>query len=155
VSIPARAARRHGMNHQRSLAMHHQQIFVNLPIRDMARSQAFFRSLGYDFNPQFTNEQGAALVLGENLFAMLLVEPFFQTFTKKTIVNAHESVEVLLCLSCASREEVDDLVRKAQAAGATVPNPPQDHGFMYSHSFADLDGHVWELVHMVGSPPQA
>jgi predicted lactoylglutathione lyase len=155
VSIPARAARRHGMNHQRSLAMQHQQIFVNLPIRDMARSQAFFRSLGYDFNPQFTNEQGAALVLGENLFAMLLVEPFFQTFTKKTIVNAHESVEVLVCLSCASREEVDALVRKAQAAGATVPNPPQDHGFMYSHSFADLDGHVWELVHMLGSPPQA
>jgi predicted lactoylglutathione lyase len=155
MSIAARAARRRSMNHQRSLAMQHQQIFVNLPIQDMARSQAFFRSLGYDFNPQFTNDQGAALVLGENLFAMLLVEPFFQTFTKKTIVNAHESVEVLVCLSCASREEVDELVRKAQAAGATVPNPPQDHGFMYAHSFADLDGHVWELVHMVGSPPQA
>ena len=135
--------------------MQHQQIFVNLPIRNMERSQAFFRSLGYDFNPQFTNDQGDALVLGENLFAMLLVEPFFQTFTKKTIVNAHDSVEVLVCLSCASRDEVDELVRKAQAAGGSVPGAPQDHGFMYSHSFADLDGHVWELVHMVGTPPQA
>ncbi|CAN7159664.1 VOC family protein [Pseudorhodoferax sp. LjRoot39] len=133
----------------------HAQIFVNLPIKDMARSQAFFRSLGYEFNPQFTNEQGAALVLGENLFAMLLVEPFFQSFTKKAIVDAHQSVEVLVCLSCASREEVDDLVRKARAAGATVPGEPQDHGFMYSHGFTDLDGHVWELVHMRGEPPQA
>ena len=133
----------------------HAQIFVNLPIKDMARSQAFFRSLGYEFNPQFTNEQGAALVLGENLFAMLLVEPFFQSFTKKTIVDAHQSVEVLVCLSCSGREEVDDLVRKARAAGATVPGEPQDHGFMYSHGFTDLDGHVWELVHMRGEPPQA
>lgn len=133
----------------------HAQIFVNLPIKDMARSQAFFRSLGYEFNPQFTNEQGAALVLGENLFVMLLVEPFFQTFTHKTIVDAHQSVEVLVCLSCSSREEVDALVRKARDAGATVPNAAQDHGFMYGHGFTDLDGHVWELVHMVGTPPQA
>lgn len=133
----------------------HAQIFVNLPIKDMARSQAFFRSLGYEFNPQFTNEQGASLVLGENLFAMLLVEPFFQTFTQKTIVDAHRSVEVLVCLSCSSREEVDELVRKARAAGATVPNEAQDHGFMYGHGFTDLDGHVWELVHMSGTPPQA
>lgn len=137
------------------MAQQHAQIFVNLPIRDMARSQAFFRSLGYEFNPQFTNEQGASLVLGENLFVMLLVEPFFQTFTQKTIVDAHQSVEVLVCLSCSSREEVDALVRKARDAGATVPNAAQDHGFMYGHGFTDLDGHVWELVHMVGTPPQA
>lgn len=137
------------------MPQHHAQIFVNLPIKDMARSQAFFRSLGYEFNPQFTNAQGAALVLGENLFAMLLVEPFFQSFTKKTMVDAHQSVEVLVCLSCSGREEVDDLVRKARAAGATVPGEPQDHGFMYSHGFTDLDGHVWELVHMSGEAPQA
>jgi len=129
--------------------MKHQQIFVNLPIRNMARSRAFFESLGYQFNPQFTNEQGASLVLGENLFAMLLVEDFFQGFTDKKIVNAHESVEVLTCLSCASREEVDSLVAKAVAAGGTTPRPPQDHGFMYAHGFTDLDGHIWELVHMV------
>lgn len=137
--------------------MQHQQIFVNLPIKNMERSQAFFKSLGYSFNPQFTNEQGASLVLGENLFAMLLVEPFFQTFTKKTIADATKSVEVLVCLSCSSRAEVDALVQKARAAGGTVPNAPQDHGFMYAHGFEDLDGHVWELVYMEpnAAPPQA
>ena len=137
--------------------MQHQQIFVNLPIKNMERSQAFFKSLGYSFNPQFTNDQGASLVLGENLFAMLLVEPFFQTFTKKKIADATQSVEVLVCLSCSSRAEVDELVQKALAAGGTTPNAPQDHGFMYAHGFEDLDGHVWELVYMEpgAAPPQA
>lgn len=133
--------------------MKHGQIFVNLPIKNMARTRAFFESLGYEFNPQFSNEQGACMVLGENLFAMLLVEDFFQTFTDKKINNAHESLEVLTCLACASREEVDALVAKALAAGGTAPRPPQDHGFMYAHGFTDLDGHVWELVHMAGMPP--
>ena len=132
--------------------MSHKQMFINLPIKDMAKSRAFFESLGYPFNPQFSNEQGACLVLGENLFAMLLTEPFFATFTKKTIVNAHESVEALLCLSCDSREEVDGLVAKAVAAGGKPQEQPQDHGFMYSHGFEDLDGHKWELVHMAGQP---
>lgn len=132
--------------------MSHKQLFINLPIKDMAKSRAFFESLGYQFNPQFSNDQGACLVLGENLFAMLLTEPFFATFTKKTIVNAHESVEALLCLSCDSREEVDDLVAKATAAGGKPQEQPQDHGFMYSHGFEDLDGHKWELVHMSGQP---
>lgn len=127
----------------------HKQIFVNLPIKDMARSQAFFKALGYEFNPQFTNEQGASLVLGENLFAMLLVEDFFRTFTAKTIADARESTEVIVCLSCDSREEVDALVAKALAAGGKAPRPAVDHGFMYGHGFEDLDGHTWELVHMV------
>ena len=133
----------------------HKQIFVNLPIAGMARSQAFFKALGYSFNPDFTNEQGAALVLGDNLYAMLLVRDFFQTFTSKVIVDAKESTEVLVCLSCDSREHVDGLVRKALAAGGTAPRPPQDHGFMYGHGFEDLDGHVWELVYMSGTPPKA
>ena len=133
----------------------HKQIFVNLPIADMARSQAFFQAMGYSFNPDFTNEQGAALVLGENLYAMLLVRDFFKTFTSKAIVDAKDSTEVLVCLSCDSREEVDELVRKAVAAGGTAPRPPQDHGFMYGHGFEDLDGHVWELVYMGGTPPKA
>ena len=133
----------------------HKQIFVNLPIADMARSQAFFQAMGYSFNPDFTNEQGAALVLGENLYAMLLVRDFFKTFTSKAIVDAKDSTEVLVCLSCDSREEVDELVRKAVAAGGTAPRPPQDHGFMYGHGFEDLDGHVWELVYMSGTPPKA
>ena len=126
----------------------HQQIFVNLPIDNMARSQAFFRALGYEFNPQFTSEQGACLVMGENLFVMLLVKDFYQTFTSKTIADARTTSEVLMCFACDSREAVDALVAKAVAAGATTPRPVQDLGFMYSHSFDDLDGHSWEFVHM-------
>ena len=133
------------------------QIFVNLPIKNMERSKAFFTSLGFGFNPQFTNEQGACMVVSENIFVMLLVEPFFQTFIKKPIADATQVAEVLVCLSCESRAEVDDFVAKARAAGGTVPNQPQDHGFMYGHGFEDLDGHIWELGYMDLSqvPPQA
>jgi predicted lactoylglutathione lyase len=133
------------------------KIFVNLPIKNMERSQAFFRSLGFSFNPQFTNEQGACMVVSEDIFAMLLVEPFFQTFTRKPIADAKKSTEVLVCLSADSRDEVDALVKKALAAGGTAPNAPQDHGFMYGHGFEDLDGHLWELVWMDpnAAPPHA
>ncbi|HEX2547857.1 MAG TPA: VOC family protein [Ramlibacter sp.] len=133
------------------------KIFVNLPIANMERSQAFFKALGFSFNPQFTNEQGACMVVSDDISVMLLVQPFFQTFTKKPIANARETTEVLLCLSCDSRAEVDEFVRKALAAGGTAPNAPQDHCFMYGHGFEDLDGHVWELVWMDpnAAPPQA
>ena len=134
------------------------QIFVNLPIKDMERSKAFFGALGFTFNPQFTNEQGACMVIADNIYAMLLVEPFFQTFTKKPIADATKSTEVLLCLSCTSRAEVDELVKKALAAtSGAAPNPPQDHGFMYGHGFTDLDGHIWELAYMDpnAAPPNA
>jgi predicted lactoylglutathione lyase len=124
------------------------KIFVNLPIKSMERSQAFFKSLGFSFNPQFTNDKGACMVVSDDIFVMLLVEPFFQTFTKKQIADATRMTEAILCLSSDSRAEVDDLVKKALAAGGTAPNPPQDHGFMYGHGFTDLDGHTWELVWM-------
>ena len=127
----------------------HQQIFVNLPIENMARSQTFFKALGYAFNPEFTNDEGACLVVGDNLFVMLLVKDFYATFTTKTIADARTTSEVLVCFSCDSREEVDTLVAKAVAAGGTTPRPVQDLGFMYSHGFDDLDGHTWEFVHMV------
>lgn len=134
----------------------HKQIFVNLPIRDMQKSQAFFKSLGFTFNPQFTNDQGACMVVGDNIYVMLLVKPFFQGFTGKPIADATQSTEVLIALSCESRAEVDDLVARATAAGGTAPRAPQDHGFMYSHGFDDLDGHIWEVFHMVpGETPQA
>jgi uncharacterized protein len=135
----------------------HQQIFVNLPVKNLERSKAFFAALGYTFNPQFTNEQAAAMVLGENLFAMLLVEPFFQGFTHKPVHDATQATEVLVCLSCSSRQQVDDLVAKAVAAGGKAPNAKQDHGFMYGHGFEDLDGHGWELVWMNpdAAPPHA
>lgn len=132
------------------------QIFVNLPIRDMARSRAFFAALGFAFNPQFTNEQGACMVIQDgSSYAMLLVEPFFQGFTKKPIADARKGTEVLIALSCDSREEVDAMVKKALAAGGTAPNAPQDHGFMYQHGFEDPDGHVWEVFWMdaAAAPP--
>jgi len=125
------------------------QIFVNLPVKDLDKSKAFFNALGYSFNPQFTNDSGACMVIAEgSIYAMLLTEPFFKTFIDKPIVQAKEATEVLVCLSCESREEVDSLVAKAVAAGGHTPRAPQDHGFMYAHAFEDLDGHIWELVWM-------
>lgn len=133
----------------------HQQIFVNLACRDLKRSKAFFEALGFSFNPTFTNDSGACMVIGENIFAMLLAEEFFRTFTGKPLADATQTTEVLTCLSCSSRDEVDALVAKARAAGGKVPREPQDHGFMYAHGFEDLDGHIWELVFMSGEPPAA
>jgi len=134
----------------------HKQIFVNLPIADMQKSQAFFKKLGYTFNPDFTNDQGACMVVGDNLYIMLLVKDFFQGFTGKPVADATQSTEVLVCLSCESRAEVDDLVARAVAAGGSSPRPPQDYGFMYGHGFEDLDGHIWELAYMEpGAKPNA
>lgn len=129
------------------------QIFVNLPVKDLNKSKEFFSALGFSFNPQFSNETGACMIIAEeSIFAMLLTEEFFKSFTDKQIAKAHEVTEVLNCLSCESRQEVDDLVAKALAAGGKAPRPPQDHGFMYGHGFEDLDGHIWELVYMTGAP---
>jgi uncharacterized protein len=130
------------------------QIFVNLPVCDLPRSKAFFQALGLEFNPQFSNDKGACLVIADNIYAMLLVEPFFQTFTQLPISDARKATEVLIALSCDSRAEVEALVAKAVAAGATTPNAPQDHGFMLQHGFADLDGHQWEVFWMdMGQAP--
>ncbi|AXA91534.1 VOC family protein [Massilia sp. YMA4] len=128
------------------------QIFLNLPVQDLAKSKAFFEALGYRFNPQFSNENGACLVIAEgSIHAMLLTEAYFKTFIDKPVARAREATGMLICLSCDSREEVDALVAKAIAAGGRAPRPPQDHGFMYGHAFEDLDGHLWELVWM--APP--
>ena len=94
------------------------------------------------------------MILGDNLFVMLLVEKFFSSFTNKTITDTARTTEVLTCVACSSREQVDTLVAKARAGGGKVPREPQDHGFMYSHGYEDLDGHTWELVHMTGEPPK-
>jgi len=130
----------------------HKQIYVNLAVDDLPKARAFFESLGLGFNPQFSNESGACLVLGENIFAMLLTKEFFKSFIDKPLVDARQGAEMLLCLSCESRAELDAIVAKALAAGGSAPRPPVDHGFMYSHGFEDLDGHLWELVHMNPDP---
>ena len=132
--------------------MQHAQIFVNLPVKDLKRSVEFFTKLGYTFNPQFTDENATCMIIGENLFVMLLVEKFFGSFTNKAITDTSKSTEVLTCVSCSGREEVDQLVATARAAGAKVPRKAQDHGFMYSHGYEDLYGHTWELVHMSCAP---
>jgi len=126
----------------------HKQIFVNLAVNDLPKSRAFFEALGLSFNPQFSNDQGACLVIGENIFAMLLTRDFFKTFIDKEIADSRRSAEVLTCLSCDSRAEVDALVAKAVQAGGKAHRQPQDHGFMYGHGFEDLDGHIWELAYM-------
>ncbi|MFM0094064.1 glyoxalase/bleomycin resistance/extradiol dioxygenase family protein [Paraburkholderia nemoris] len=126
----------------------HKQIYVNLAVDDLDRSKAFFSAIGFSFEAQFTNEQAACLILGENLYAMLLVKDLFKSFTRKSLCNPKESTEALVGLSCESRGEVDALVAKARAAGGTVPRAPQDYGFMYGHGFEDIDGHIWELIYM-------
>jgi len=124
------------------------QIFVNLPVKDLDRSVAFFTRLGFTFNPDFTDETATCMIVSGDIFVMLLTEAKFKTFTPKAIADATRSTEVLVCLSCESRAEVDETVRKAVAAGGTTYSEPQDHGFMYAHGFQDLDGHIWELIAM-------
>jgi len=124
------------------------QIFVNLPVESLEKSIAFFTELGYTFNPQFTDEKATCMVISDTIYIMLLTVPFFKTFTTKEIVDAHKAVECSICLSADSKEAVDAIVEKAKAAGATIPNPASDYGWMYQHSFADLDGHHWEHVWM-------
>ncbi len=123
------------------------QIFVNLPVRDLQESVKFFTKLGYTFDPKYTNENATCMNIGENIYIMLLVEKFFQTFIDKPISNAKKQTEVLIALSASSREEVDEVVRKAIAAGGRKYNEPRDHGFMYQHAYEDLDGHIWEFFY--------
>ena len=125
------------------------QIFVNLPVKNLDKSVEFFTALGYTFNPQFTDKNATCMIVtADHIYVMLLVEAFFKTFTPKPIADAAKSTEVLVCLSCESRDQVDDMVRKAVAAGGTTPMKPQDHGIMYQHGYQDLDGHLWELIYM-------
>jgi len=131
------------------------KIFVNLPVSDLKKSITFFRGLGFTFNAQFTDETGACMVVSDDIFVMLLTRSKFKSFTPKEICDATKSTEVLVCLSSESRQKVDELVRKAVAAGGKTHQEPQDHGFMYGHGFQDLDGHIWELAYMEPSAHQA
>jgi uncharacterized protein len=124
------------------------KIFVNLPVKDLKKSLEFFTKLDFTFNPQFTDETAACMIVSEDIFVMLLTEDKFKTFTPKAICDATKSTEVLVCLSAESRDKVNDMVHKAVAAGGAIYNEPQDHGFMYGHGFQDLDGHIWELIYM-------
>lgn len=131
------------------------KIFVNLPVRDLQRSIAFFKELGFTFNAQFTDESATCMILSEEAYVMLLVEKRFKDFTRKQLCDTHTHTEALFCLSASSRAEVDELVHKAIAAGGTKAEDPQDHGFMYGWSFYDLDGHGWEVMWMDPAHVQA
>jgi len=131
------------------------QIFVNLPVKDLDRSVKFFTALGYTFDPKFTDENATCMIIGENIFAMLLVESFFKTFTTKALCDAKQSTEAIMGLSVDSRDKVDEIIAKAAAAGASTREAPQDYGFMYERGFEDLDGHLWEYFYMdPNGPPQ-
>ncbi|ARE76602.1 VOC family protein [Streptomyces sp. NPDC059558] len=130
-------------------------IFVNLPVKDLEASKAFWSKLGYSFNAQFTDENCASMVISDTIVAMLLAEDRYKDFTHKEIADATKTSEVLICLSAESRTAVDELVDGALAAGATEPRPAQDHGVMYGRAFDDLDGHTWEIMWMDPSMVQS
>jgi predicted lactoylglutathione lyase len=131
------------------------QIFVNLPVKDLGKSIDFFTSLGFSFNPQFTDKNAGCLVISDDIYAMLLVEPYFKTFTKKDVVDATKATEAILALAVESRERVDELVDRAFEAGALPANDTNDLGFMYLRSFHDLDRHMWEVCHLDQTAMQA
>lgn len=125
------------------------EIYVNLAVGDLPRSVDFYRALGLSFNDQFSDKNAACLVIDPgHINAMLLVKPFFATFTSKPIVDSSTATEVILALSADSRAEVDAFAERAVAAGAGVSNDASDLGFMYTRSFQDPDGHLWEIFWM-------
>jgi predicted lactoylglutathione lyase len=124
------------------------KIFVNLPVRDLDRSIDFFTDLGFSFNPQFSDENAGCLVISDDIYAMLLVEPYFKTFTNKEIADATRSTEAILALGVDSREQVDELAEKALSSGGRPAKEPNDQGVMYERSFQDPDGHLWEVMYM-------
>ncbi|MBI2541371.1 VOC family protein [Candidatus Woesearchaeota archaeon] len=125
------------------------QIFVNLPVKNLNKSVSFFTQLGFRFNPQFTNENATCMIIGKDMFAMLLVEKFFRTFIPgKEVSDASKNTEVLVALSAKSRKKVDEMVSNAVSAGGREYRKAADHGWMYARAFEDLDGHVWEIMHM-------
>src|SRR3712207_6817653 len=124
-------------------------IFVNLPVGDLPRSMAFYAALGAVNNEQFTDHTAACMVLSETIHVMLLTHDKFRQFTPKAVANARETTEVLICMSSDSRNDVDDMVARADKAGGVIDiGPKQDYGFMYGRSFEDLDGHIWEVMWM-------
>ena len=125
----------------------HQLIFVNLPVADVGASRRFFTDAGYSFNEEFCDDKASCLVLGNAHYAMLLNREFFGGFTDKPVSDARSATEVLVGLSAGSRDEVDALVDRAIAAGGTEGRS-EDHGYMYGRSYADLDGHIWEIMWM-------
>lgn len=131
------------------MALTSTHIFVNLHVKNVKNSMEFFTGLGFEFNMQFTDEEKAAcLVIGDNMFAMLLTEEYFKSFTKKEVVDTDKYAQLTVALSAESRDKVDEIVNSAVSLGGKLYTDPVDHGFMYQWSFQDPDGHIWEIAHM-------
>lgn len=128
------------------------QIFLTLPVADLPRSIAFFKALGFQQNQKFSDDTAACIVINDSTSVMLGTHEKFRSFTPKAVCDTNQAVEVLISLSCDTRERVDELVAKALAAGGTTCDQPEDLGFMYSHSFLDLDGHGWGVLHLSTAP---
>ena len=125
------------------------RIFVNLPVKDLKKSMDFFSKLGFKFNPKFTNENATCMIIEEgSIYAMLLVEKFFKTFTKKDLVDAKKSTEVIIAISLESRDKVDKMMKLALDAGGKEAREKQDYGWMYNRAIEDPDGHIWEIFWM-------
>jgi predicted lactoylglutathione lyase len=124
------------------------KMFINLAVKDLKQTMDFFSKLGFLYNPQFTDDNAACMVINDDCSVMLLAEAFFKTFTKKELVDAHKSTEVLTAISADSKDKVNEILDKALAMGATEAREPQDLGFMFGRSFSDLDGHIWEIIWM-------
>jgi hypothetical protein len=124
------------------------KLFVNLPVKDLKRSREFFAKLGFEFNPQFSDDKAACMIVSEEAYVMLLVEEYFKGFARKPLADPRTLTEALFCLSASSRAEVDQLVKTAVESGGSPAADKQDHGFMYGWSFFDPDGHHWEVMYM-------
>jgi len=124
------------------------KLFVNLPVSDLQKSVEFFTQLGFTFDQRFTDERATCMIVGEDVYVMLLVQDFFQNFTKKDVTDARSSTEAIFAIGAGSREAVDELADKALAAGAGPSIEPMEETGMYGRSFQDLDGHLWEVFYM-------
>ncbi len=124
------------------------QIFVNLPVKNLNKTIEFFTKLGFKFKPQFTDENATCMIIGKNIFAMLLVEKFFKRFTKKKIYDTEKSTGAILALSVESRKKVDEMIKKVIAAGGKETRKAEDYGWMYGRAFEDINGHLWEVFYM-------
>ena len=124
------------------------KVFINLPVTDLVKSMEFFQNLGFSFNPQFTDEKAGCMIVSDSIFVMLLTGAYFKSFIDTEVCDAHKSTEVLIALDAASADEVKQFVSKAESQGGKIYAEAKDHGWMYQHSFADLDGHKWEIAYL-------
>lgn len=130
------------------MAFQTKNVFINLPVKDLQKTKQFFSEIGFAYDEQMTDDNGACMIIGENMYVMLLAEPFFKTFVKKELTDTAQNTEVIIAISADSRDEVDEVVNKAIQAGGAPSNDKMDNDYMYGWSFQDIDGHLWEVMYM-------